>query len=857
MREKIQTVQDWGRPLHAHLQGMLFAQGKRRQQKGMGAKTRSGGSEQQMKTDRIAEIKSRADCRELFRRFFPDHFREHGNSVCPFHGDSDPSCQVSMEKAHCHAEGKSWDAIDLYEAGTGLGKKAAIAALCSELGISDGNVPGTRRMAHKARSASGTVKDASGTVSHVERWKSLIAAPMPEDAALYWSRRALPKEFSASLQKQGMLGFDAKRKAIAFPVTDAAKKKLLGIQFVPIDGAPKKFAKGTNARNGFFRFGSGSDYCVVTEAVIDALSVYAACPGLSLEVVSIYSASQWKSVGQLGGTPVLFFDNDPAGIKATCRALRAFPGKVRIVDWSIAPAGCKDVNDLLKQGHPEVIDRMVRLSKCPREDTEVAAEVSRQLSRLETHVETCKNGDSKRYEDARADLERFRKEMEADGAVVALRGVIEERIAQINESHAVIMVGGKCAVMKEFEDPTFNRKDIAFSSIFDFKSFHANERYPVITENGRTKTTSIGNLWFESPQRRQYQGIVFTPDRENNGYYNLYRGFTVQPKEGDWSAFKDHIFSVIAGHDQEIFNYLVAWMAHLFQSPGGERPGVALVLRGKQGTGKGCFVGQIGQILGTHYLHVTNSNQLVGRFNNHLKDALLVFCDEGIWAGDKAAEGVLKGLVTEKYLTVEPKGKDAFMVQSHLRLVIASNNDWVVPAGMEERRFCVLDVNDAHMQDHQYFKRIFDQMDSGGREAMLHDLLNLDISGCNLKEFPKTAALIDQKMRTMKTSHKFWFERLRAGTPVDGVSEWETVILSSRFYEEYIQFANRIGNRHPAPDSVFGKELREVCPRIHRVQRNMEVNGNWCRAVTLIFDPLDECRKHFENIMGQTFDWDN
>ena len=51
---------------------------------------------------------------------------------------------------------------------------------------------------------------------------------------------------------------------------------------------------------------------------------------------------------------------------------------------------------------------------------------------------------------------------------------------------------------------------------------------------------------------------------------------------------------------------------------------------------------------------------MVHRFNQHLKDALLVFVDEGFWAGDKTAEGILKGMVTEKYFMCEPKGKDAF-----------------------------------------------------------------------------------------------------------------------------------------------------------------------------------------------------
>ena len=78
-----------------------------------------------------------------------------------------------------------------------------------------------------------------------------------------------------------------------------------------------------------------------------------------------------------------------------------------------------------------------------------------------------------------------------------------------------------------------------------------------------------------------------------------------------------------------------------------------------------------------------------------------------------------------------------------------ATKDWVVPAGLEERRFLVLDVSDRHMQDYPYFKAIGQQMDNGGREAMLHDLLARDIKDVNLSIYPRTPALLDQILSSM------------------------------------------------------------------------------------------------------------
>ena len=78
-------------------------------------------------------------------------------------------------------------------------------------------------------------------------------------------------------------------------------------------------------------------------------------------------------------------------------------------------------------------------------------------------------------------------------------------------------------------------------------------------------------------------------------------------------------------------------MADAIQNP---NSGLGLLaIRGKQGVGKGIFVNVFASLFGPHTMHVTQSSHLVGNFNAHLKDKLLVFADEAFWAGDKRAEG--------------------------------------------------------------------------------------------------------------------------------------------------------------------------------------------------------------------------
>jgi putative DNA primase/helicase len=175
-------------------------------------------------------------------------------------------------------------------------------------------------------------------------------------------------------------------------------------------------------------------------------------------------------------------------------------------------------------------------------------------------------------------------------------------IDDLNKKHAVVMVGGKCAIMNEVTDPVSGRPDVTFSSIFDFKNYYSNKNIVIINEDGTQSKIAVTKLWLESPLRRTFEGIAFTPGQDISGFYNLFRGFAVAPARGDWSLLQEHIFHIICGGNAELFEYLMQWMARNVQDPGGERPGVAIVLKSpERGTGKGVFVTQYGKIFGNHF----------------------------------------------------------------------------------------------------------------------------------------------------------------------------------------------------------------------------------------------------------------
>ena len=210
--------------------------------------------------------------------------------------------------------------------------------------------------------------------------------------------------------------------------------------------------------------------------------------------------------------------------------------------------------------------------------------------------------------------------------------------------------------------------------------------------------------------------------------------------------------------------YILRWLAWAIQNPT-KHCEVALVLISEEkGTGKGFLGRAMCRLFGSHGLHISNRSHLIGKFNAHFMQVGFMFCDEVLWPGHKEDEGVLKALITEPTLLVEPKGINAYPAVNALKIIMASNEPWVVPASGNERRYAVFDVSTKYTQDHGYFARISEQLDHGGLGAMLHDLRTMDLDGWHPRQdVPQTEALARQKELTAEPEVKLMGDILDSG----------------------------------------------------------------------------------------------
>jgi hypothetical protein len=440
-----------------------------------------------------------------------------------------------------------------------------------------------------------------------------------------------------------------------------------------------------------------------------------------------------------------------------------------------------------------------------------------------------------------------------------------EVLRRLNARHCTVMEGGSFRIFTESNDPILKRPLFLRSTKQDFMDWYGNK----YMEQGEGKRpTPLGAWWLQQPLRRQYDGVVFDPERNHPGMLNLWKGWSVEPKRGDWSILRELLRDVLCAGDEASYLYCLRWSAAMVQRPGSPAE-VALCFRGNKGTGKGTFGRAITGLAGAHGLHISSPGHLTGRFNSHLQNCVALFADEAFWAGDKAGESTLKQLVTEPTLLYEGKGRDAVMGRNLIHIVMASNSDWVVPAGMDrERRFAVFEVTDARVGDKRFFEELHRQMRDGGTSAMLYDLLTMDIAGWSPRDgVPATTALLEQKLASLDSFGAWWYERLVEGHIPDcreGSDDWQAgpvTVAKERLRASYDAYTRNAKTRYPLTPIEFGHRLKKMIPHLigkqwQLTEREISIPCDvYRRAYFYTMPVLGTCRDHFDSLLGGASEW--
>ena len=389
-----------------------------------------------------------------------------------------------------------------------------------------------------------------------------------------------------------------------------------------------------------------------------------------------------------------------------------------------------------------------------------------------------------------------------------------------SQFYVVEHLGSKVRVCWETTDSETGSLNVVHQSFEDFGKRFMHQQIQV----GESKSTSgkgenkkvvvepiykdKAQFWLYHKDRRQFHHIEYAPETKlPPNVRNLWRGFAVTPEKGNCDLWLEHVFTNICKGNQEKYDWLLRWMAWKLRHPG-EKSFTCPVLTGPEGIGKNICFDAFTYLWGPHALQVTKREHILGKFNFHFLGCSVMVLNEAIWAGDRAGESTLKGLITDPSFMLEGKGLNAEPHKNILSIAIISNESWAVPASISARRFTVLDCGEAKRNDTEYFGRIQDQLKGiynsriGYKALLYHLTREVKLRDFDPRSIVRTEALANQQAESLRGAEAIWHDILFRGELPGGLPG--NVVQSERL----LTWARLQHNRNY--ERVTDKQLSQV-----------------------------------------------
>ena len=380
---------------------------------------------------------------------------------------------------------------------------------------------------------------------------------------------------------------------------------------------------------------------------------------------------------------------------------------------------------------------------------------------------------------------------------------------------------------------------------------HLQGRSIITTENDDVKN------FFIQRTTQAFRKICFRPGKSSNSELNLWAEPPIRPQKGDWSLIKSHIYTIICDSDIKKYDYLIGFLAHMLQCPK-EKPGVMIVLRSGQGTGKGALFQVIQRIWQATTLFASQIDSVIGQFNSALERSYVVLLDEALFSGDRKAQDQMKSLITEPICRVEAKYQPSRQVASIHRFFATTNHEQFGSTASDDRRHAFFEVSDCKRGNAGYFSDLFRSIeDDSTISAMIYDLLRHDLTAFNVRDRPITKDRDEQVLKSLTGFKRYWYQVLYSeliDCYGDGFSEYQG---------DFVPSATLVGECNKALKSniknrSFGyvelkADLAMLCPSARTACK--KPTGNTIQRRGYDLPPIAIARSEFEHALNVSVSW--
>lgn len=384
--------------------------------------------------------------------------------------------------------------------------------------------------------------------------------------------------------------------------------------------------------------------------------------------------------------------------------------------------------------------------------------------------------------------------------------------------------------------------------------------------------------WVEWDGRNIYEGFKFEPSADikmgknpkvlkKGTRYNTYLGLTNEGSEQDCECIKDHIFEVWCKGDQKRFDYVINWLARMYQFPG--KPAETLiVLTSRPGAGKNIILDELVKSFGRFGKTDKAGDDVTSEFNSIIMDAVFILVGEASFDTQAKQRAVLNTLATQDRIGAQKKFEDTREINNCVHLVCLSNEDRPIKIQIGDRRVFVLACDGRYIDNFDYFSKLSEKIKGGAVDGFIHYLKKRKIDNFRPQEMPdsepglKASMIADDKhgflsyiRRALEEDNFDYNNNPEKNYGLDQENHIPTNLIIQAYYRhcEELKSGNKRVDRY-SQIAVFRK-MNEIFGRYFVRKRESVKNKSGKREYYYEIGTLRELRRAFDNYMGAPHDW--
>ena len=292
----------------------------------------------------------------------------------------------------------------------------------------------------------------------------------------------------------------------------------------------------------------------------------------------------------------------------------------------------------------------------------------------------------------------------------------------------------------------------------------------VVNKDGSVsmKPASAPAAWLKWPLRREVGKLTYAPGKDRfvlNGEVihnalNTWPGWGCEPRRGDPKPFLQLVQHLFRGATLEAQQWFLRWCAYPLQYPGVKMFTSAVVYGLAHGTGKSLIGYTLGRIYGKNFVEIRQAD-LHNNFNEWAENKQFVLGDDVTGSDKRQDADMLKKLITQRELRVNPKYIPSYVVPDCLNYLFTSNQPDAFFLEDTDRRFFIHEVTiDPLPEDFYMDYQLW--LETGGAEAVFHHLQHLDLGDFNPAAPALRTAAKERMTEDTRSDLGSWVRRLKA-----------------------------------------------------------------------------------------------